>query len=137
VGTTAKARYTMATIRTDVSSGVNGIILFPDGVDIANTTDYFTTLGKVNESSSYATKCTSAQWTALAAKGCAFLPAAGYREGLTVYNAGASGYYWSSSAHTSEVNQAYYVYFNSGALNSQYNGSRKKGQSVRLVCAAE
>lgn len=137
VGTTAKARYTMATIRTDVSSGVNGIILFPDGVDIANTTDYFTTLGKVNESSSYATKCTSAQWTALAAKGCAFLPAAGYREGLTVYNAEASGYYWSSSAHTSEVNQAYYVYFNSGALNSQYNGSRKKGQSVRLVCAAE
>ena len=137
VGTTAKARYTMATIRTDVSSGVNGIILFPDGVDIANTTDYFTTLGKINESSSYATKCTSAQWTALAAKGCAFLPAAGYREGLTVYNAGASGYYWSSSAHTSEVNQAYYVYFNSGALNSQYNGSRKKGQSVRLVCAAE
>ncbi len=96
-----------------------------------------TATGKGRESSSYATKCTSAQWTALAAKGCAFLPAAGYREGLTVYNAGASGYYWSSSAHTSEVNQAYYVYFNSGALNSQYNGSRKKGQSVRLVCAAE
>ena len=136
VGTTAKARYTMATIRTDVSSGVNGIILFPDGVDIANTTDYFTTLGKVNESSSYATKCTSAQWTALAAKGCAFLPAAGYRS-PGVFNAGSQGFYWSSSPRTSDVSQAYYVYFYNGALNSQYNGARKKGQSVRLVCAAE
>jgi len=48
---------------------VNGIILFPDGVDIANTTDYFTTLGDINVDSNWGTQCTSAQWTALAAKG--------------------------------------------------------------------
>ena len=134
VGETAQARYTMATIRTD-DTGVNGMILFPDGVDIANTTDYFTTLGTVNSASSYATQCTSAQWTALAAKGCVFLPAAGYRTGASVY--AGSTYYWSSSPNTSGVNYAYNVYFYSGSLNPLFSRNRYYGFSVRLVRAVE
>jgi len=59
VNGTSNARYAFATIRTDVNSGINGIILFPDGVNFAASE--FTTLGTVNGVSSYATKCTSDQ----------------------------------------------------------------------------
>ena len=135
VGTTSQARYAHATIRTDVNSGVNGIILFPDGVDIANSTDYFTTLGTVNGTSAWGTKCTSAQWTALEGKGCVFLPAAGDRNGSTVNYAGSYGFYWSSSPNS--TNRAYDVYFYSGNLNSQDNSGRYIGLSVRLVKDAD
>ena len=93
---TPEAHYTYATIRTDVNGGVNGIILFPD--DISISASEVTTAGPVNDGSGdYETKCTSAQWTALEAKGCVFLPAAGCRIGNTVVDDGECGYYWSSS----------------------------------------
>ena len=130
---TAEARYTMATIRTDVDGGVNGIILFPDGVDIASSE--VTTAGAVNGTSAWGTQCTAAQWSALAAKGCVFLPAAGFRGGISVYDAGADGYYWSSSDGGSDF--AYYVYFHSGYLNPAGSNSRWYGNSVRLVRQVE
>ena len=131
VGSTAQARYTQATINTDGTS-VNGMILFPDGVDIANTTDYFTSLGTVNSTSSWGTKCTSAQWTALAAKGCVFLPTTDYRYQASVNTVGA-GYYWSSSHYTSSNENAYRVYFNDDTLATQVDDKRYNGYSVRLV----
>lgn len=137
VGETAQARYAKATINTDVNDGVNGIILFPDGVDIANTTDYFTTLGNINNTSDWGTKCTSAQWTALAAKGCVFLPAAGYRVGDSVNKAGTLGSYWSSSPRTANVEKTHILAFNSSGLNAQTSAERNYGRSVRLVKAAE
>ena len=135
VGETDQARYTMATIRTDVSGGVNGVIIFPDGVNFAATE--FTTLGTVNDPSKYATKCTSAQWSALAIKGAVFLPAAGYRYISEVNSAGSQdysqGYYWSSSPYTSNVEHAYSMYFASDNLVPQTNRDRYRGFSVRLV----
>ena len=127
VGSTAQACYTMATINTDATS-VNGIILFPDGVDFADTE--FTTLGTVNSASDWGTECTTAQWTALAAKGCVFLPAAGYRDEAVVEVAD-DGYYWSSSANGDE--DAHYMYFRSGELPEDTYTSRYNGHSVRLV----
>lgn len=126
---TASARYAHATINTD-GTPVNGLILFPDGVDIASSE--VTTAGLVNHQSAWGTKCTSAQWTALAAKGCVFLPAAGYREGTTVTYAGSRGYYWSSSPRSSISNRACNVEFWSKSIswNSFY---RHCGHSVRLV----
>ena len=137
VGTTAQARYTHATIRTDVSGGVNGMILFPDGVDIANTTDYFTTLGSVNINSDieWDTQCTADQWTALAAKGCVFLPAAGSRGGAWVAQGGSCGYYWSSSLYDADA--AYRVTFSRKSLSFTGSSYRKDGFSVRLVRTAE
>ena len=122
---TVSARFSLATINTDGTS-VNGLILFPDGVDIAASE--VSTAGKVNDISAWGTKCTSAQWTALAAKGCVFLPAAGYREGSTVNS--DEGYYWSSSPFDS--NCACNVDFKSSGIawNSYYY---HKGFSVRLV----
>lgn len=133
VGSTSQARYTVATIRTDVSGGVNGIILFPDGVDFTSTE--FTTLGTVNGTSTWGTKCTSAQWTVLEGKGCVFLPAAGSRNVTTVQKSGTSGHYWSSS--TDNVDYAYGVYFGEGNLNTKIYSNRYFGRPVRLVRLAE
>jgi hypothetical protein len=131
VNGTSNARYAFATIRTDVNSGINGIILFPDGVNFAASE--FTTLGTVNGVSSYATKCTSDQWTALEGKGCVFLPAAGLRSGSTVSYAGVHGYYWSSSPYASyEADKAYDVYFGN-VLSLPSENRRFFGSSVRLV----
>ena len=134
VNGTSDARYTHATINTDATS-VNGMILFPDGVKIAS--DEATTWGTINETSAWGTKCTSAQWTALAAKGCVFLPVAGYRSEATVKNANDGGYYWSSSPYPSDMDKAYTMYFKSGTLGTAEPDGRKFGLSVRLVKDAE
>ena len=130
VGGFPSARYTEATIRTDVS-GVNGIILFPDGCSIEASE--FTTLGTLNAASAWETKCTAAQWTALEAKGCVFLPAAGSRLGTGVGDVGSNGVYWSSSVLSETY--ARNVSFRSGTVNPQDNGRRRRGFSVRLVKA--
>ena len=130
VNGTDNARYTEATINTNGTS-VNGVILFPDGATIA--AGEATTWGNINSKSSWGTKCTTAQWSALEAKGCVFLPAAGYRDGSTVSNAGSNGRYWSSSPYADNVNYAYNVYFDSGLLNPAYNSTRHYGYSVRLI----
>ena len=130
VNSTSNARYTHTTIRTDVSSGVNGMILFPDGVTIDNSEA--TSWGTVNGNSrwEYATKCTSTQWTALAAKGCVFLPAAGSRLNASVSNNGMRGDYWSSDAYS--ATNAICIAFTTNYLSSE-NSSRTRGFSVRLV----
>ena len=136
-GATSQARYTMATINTD-GTGVNGVILFPDGVNFAASE--FTTLGNVNSHSKYTTKCTSAQWTALAAKGCVFLPAAGCRATNYLYP-NETGIYCSSSPDPSNGSKAYYVHFfgnnNTSDLMPQVSDNRNKGFLVRLVKDAQ
>ena len=126
---TENGRYAQATINTD-GTGVNGMILFPDGVTIASTE--VTTAGSVNAASTYATKCTSAQWTALETKGCVFLPAAGQRDGSSVNDAGSNGRYWSGTAYS--TSSAYRAYaFNPGNLYPADGSYRYRGYSVRLV----
>lgn len=127
---TQQARYAHATINTDGTS-VNGMILFPDGVNIASSE--VTTAGTVNGNSAFATKCTTAQWGKLAAKGCVFLPAAGYRNETTVNDAGSYGRYWSSTAYPSYANYAYSMDFLSGSLYPANRNLRYRGFSVRLV----
>lgn len=124
---TTSARYALATINTD-GSGVNGMILFPDGINIASTE--VTTAGTVNSKSNFTTKCTTAKWNALEAKGCVFLPAAGKRIGVTVSNVGSEGYYWSA---TSETNKASGASFSSSAVAPANDYDRWNGCSVRLV----
>ena len=132
--TISNARYTHAKINTDVSLGVCGLIIFPDGVTFAN--NEATTWGTINGNSSWGTRCTTAQWTALAAKGCVFLPAAGYRFSSNVSEVGNNGYYWSSSS-TNDAESAISVYFSSNKLNPGSPRYRYYGNSVRLVRDAE
>ena len=130
---TGNARYTHAIINTDGTS-VKGVILFPDGVTIINSEA--TSWGSINGTSSWGTRCTSAQWTALAAKGCVFLPAAGSRRTNIVYSAGEDGDYWSSSYKSAGAQYACYMSFESNRLIFDYT-NRYIGRSVRLVRAVE
>ena len=61
-----------------------------------------------------------------------FLPAAGYRLGSSLYNAGSYGEYWSSTPNESNSSRAYYLYFDS---DNHFMGNyhRNYGQSVRPV----
>ena len=61
-----------------------------------------------------------------------FLPAAGYRSGSSLYNAGSYGYYWSSAPHGSDSYVAYYLYFLSNNHRMR-NDRRNYGHSVRPV----
>ena len=62
--------------------GKGGIILFPDGVTIAENEVY--QAKGINSATSFdqdgsSFLCTPAQWAALEAKGCVFLPLTGFR----------------------------------------------------------
>jgi hypothetical protein len=63
-----------------------------------------------------------------------FLPAAGYRWEDDLYNVGSYGIYWSSTLHGSSTYYAWYLYFSSGNVYSNYYyRGRINGQSVRPV----
>ena len=64
-----------------------------------------------------------------------FLPAAGYRNGTSLNNAGTNGNYWSSSLNTENPNNAWNLNFNSGNCNMN-NNNRNNGLSVRPVRSA-
>ena len=145
VNAVSDARYTRCVINTD-GTAANGLILFPDGVTIEASEA--TAWGLINtftpfSSAGWRTKCTTEQWAALAAKGCVFLPTAGYRgyyTGDTKYwyatLMNEAGYYWTSTKTTD---------YNAYALSNRYDGntqykilpdndiSRTTGNSVRLV----
>lgn len=129
-------RYAKATINTD-GVAVKGIILFPDGGTFASSE--FTAVGSPNTANAdYTTTCTSAQWIALEEKGCVFLPAAGRRYGTTVSETNSYGNYWSSGSNTSNIDNAYYLYFSSSEVtpgdgSTGHGGQRYRGSSVRLV----
>ena len=61
-----------------------------------------------------------------------FLPAAGYRYGASLYNAGSWGYYWSRTLYTYSALHAYYLNFFSGYVDWD-SSSRYRGRSVRPV----
>ena len=60
-----------------------------------------------------------------------FFPAAGYYDGTTLSNRGASGNYWSSGFNS--ASNAYNLYFNSANVNPQDNSDRRYGFTVRAV----
>ena len=128
VGTTNNVYYTQATINTD-GTGVNGMILFPDDGTIGADGAAW---GTFNNYSAWTTQCTSAQWTALAAKGCVFLLAAGYRNNNWAYTDPALGNYWSSSSHSSGSIYATMAFFSSATFAVD-KSPRLYGYSVRLV----
>lgn len=125
---TTNARYVHATINIDVNA-VSGIILFPDGVRIRNA-EVSETGDVVNGNTTQPTKCTAAEWSALEAKGCVFLPPAGYRYMQGVSWAGEGGFYWSCSSRDGDV---YYMNLSGGSLECGSWAPRNWGMSVRLV----
>ena len=64
-----------------------------------------------------------------------FLPAAGYRNGTSLNNAGTFGLYWSSSLNAENPTNAWNLIFNSGICDMGSSG-RHDGLSVRPVRSA-
>lgn len=63
-----------------------------------------------------------------------FLPAAGYRSHVSLYNAGTDGYYWSSTLNPSNSGRAYGLSFDSGsAYKFNQDDVRHYGHTVRPV----
>ena len=62
-----------------------------------------------------------------------FLPAAGYRNGTSLYFAGSDSLYWSSSLFTDSPDYAYSMDFDSGGVNPQSDNRRFFGFTVRPV----
>lgn len=65
-----------------------------------------------------------------------FLPAAGYRndpDGIHLEEAGFSGNYWSSSLNTYDLEDAYFIYFDSNGIGMYTSNPRYLGFSVRAV----
>ena len=136
---TNNARFAKAIIRSDVGNGVKGLILFPDGVSIGSSE--VTTVGTVNRGEEqWTTTCTSAQWTALAAKGCVFLPASGCRYGNQVQDVqgvseSPTGRYWSSTEADSQGYVYTLLFHNTTVYMHSYY--RYRGDAVRLVRPVE
>ena len=61
-----------------------------------------------------------------------FLPAAGYKDASSFYNAGTHGYYWSSTPYADNAELSYYLRFTSEG-HSIISYSRYLGMSVRPV----
>lgn len=129
-----ETRYTASGIRYAKArvNNVNGVLLLPDDWD--STTFNLT---QTNESGAeYSSNIISGlQWNLLEGSGVVFLPAAGYRSGLSVCVVGSCGYYWASSYNYST--QGYYVNFGSSDFGSAYDYLRYAGFSVRLVSSAQ
>ena len=81
--------------------------------------------------------CTVAEFTVLQNNGCVFLPAAGWRNGLSgnasVSDVGDIGYYWSASTFEGTNDRAYHLYFASGIVFPSTNDRRDSAFAVRLV----
>ena len=137
VNGTNNVRFAKATIRTD-ATGVKGLLLFPDGATFDASEASWGVLDGGYEN--YTTTCTAAQWTALEAKGCVFLPAAGNRTGTTVSDAGNAGAYWSATGSDSNASYSNRVSFGQTSWSNPQLGAQQQktyGHSVRLVRAVE
>ena len=62
-----------------------------------------------------------------------FLPAAGDRDGTSLFRAGSYGYYWSRTLSTDYPYYAWYLNFDGDDVDTYYYGSRYLGLSVRPV----
>jgi hypothetical protein len=107
----------------------NGVILLPDSWN-----ESYYELNNFNQSdASFSCNVINAsQWSTLEQYGAVFLPAAGYRHGIEIYNVNYSGGYRSSSV-SSESNIWQLRFFDEGLCMDECEDSRCNGQSVRLV----
>jgi len=123
-------RTTISSIRyaKAIVNNVNGVILLPD--DWSSSTY---SLNNTNSSSANFSSNTisSSQWNILEDAGAIFLPAAGYRNGISVNKVGSWGIYWSASYLDSDM--AFDALFYDNILDSNDHAGRYGGNSVRLV----
>ena len=140
----ANARYTLARIDLDNGTYVLGLIIFPDLIIIGDDANISWGTA-INQKSGTRTICTESQWNILEAKGCVFLPQAGYRvpdNGLVVRDINAKGYYWSSTfideyaIAGSSINRFYggiFYFSDNDGVGTNWWFGKHEAMSVRLV----
>ena len=126
----SNARFAKACV-----NGVYGVVLFPDSYTHPSGVSQPTGINETGNAGWNGNNYTAADFGLMQDAGAVFLPAAGYRNGTSVYAAGTNGFYWSSTYNGSR--NACRLNFHSGSVNPQNNGIRNSGFSVRLVCPAE
>lgn len=122
---TSGVRYATAQV-----NNVNGVILLPD-----NWSSSYYSLNDANSfhGSFNSNIISQNDWnTHFEANGAVFLPAAGYRSYLTVYDVNTAGNYWSAT-DTGSADNAYSVFFREGDFAAETSAIRYVGKSVRLV----
>ena len=121
--TASSIRYAKATV-----CGIVGLIIVPD-----NWSNTYYPLTNVNTASTaYTFNIIGAtDWAKMEAAGCVFLPAAGDRNGTSVYDVGFFGEVWSAT-YSGSYN-AYGLYFYPISLGPSGSSARCFGHSVRLV----
>ena len=140
--TSAEWEYLLSTRKVTINSeqkasygegkvnGIYGLIILPDNWD--GQVDAAFKYGSSAWKNTYA-ESTSPKWTEMAAAGCIFLPATGYRIGTSVTYVSEYGYYWSATRYNN-TSYSYYLKLASNTLAPLYkNYDRSVGISVRLV----
>ena len=127
--TTSGKRYAKGTV-----NGICGLMILPDNWNVSTYT-----LNNYNDPNASFTvnDISLANWNVLETAGVVFLPAGGFRNGISVENYGSIGYYWSTTFYNGTVNlgRSYGLKIsNSNTEMSDY--MRCNGMSVRLVVNA-
>ncbi len=107
-------------------AGVSGLIILPD--------EWSNPAGLVafnNSMSAYSDNAyTVTTWNIMEAAGAVFLPAAGYRLGMTTTTTASEGYYWSTTHVDGDKSWSVKITSSSSTLNQTF---ASQGCSVRLV----
>ena len=122
----AAEKYGLAKVSKTV-----GLVLLPDNWTQPSSTDFVPGCGNGFKTNRY----TAAKWSKMQSAGAVFLPAAGYRDGNSVFteftNYTECGFYWSST-HLSTIN-CRILFFGKETVNPKNFAKRQFGLSVRLV----
>jgi len=133
IGSTSNARCAYVKV-----NDICGLLIFPDvftwPTDVTDKPSTFNaSISDWDSVNNYSTD----DFAKLEAAGCAFLPAAGGRDGSSPYDVGNDGPYWSSMAVPDEEDYGYYMDFCTESLYTGIRSDRMYGASVRLVTAAQ
>jgi uncharacterized repeat protein (TIGR02543 family) len=115
-----------------VDNHYSGLILLPDDWQLPDDLEFYSGFAKdygfysFRQRNSYSKE----EWRKMGNAGAVFLPAAGVRDGASVYSVGDNGRYWSCTAFDAELSCV--MYFESTQAGKEHDG-RFYGMSVRLV----
>ena len=125
---TADARYAKAYL----FGTTHGVIIFPDSYTHPAGVTAPTGINATGSTSWNGNQYNATDWAKMEAAGCVFLPAAGRRDGTTIYNVNEYVRYWTSTYSSASL--AYLVDISSSNMNKPVNDFQKAfGYAVRLV----
>ena len=128
VNGTANARYAKAYL----FGTTHGVIIFPDVYTHPAGVTAPTGINATSSSTGWnGNQYTATDWAKMEAAGCVFLPAAGRRDGTTIYNVNEYVRYWTSTYYSAQT--AYHVGIANTSMNPADYNQKYFGYSVRLV----